>query len=327
MHSVEGCWPRKYGANWKLSWTGYKDLFILHHFIYLISHCSCNTINVKGSEVKIVTSLKPPLPCPSFLGDEMYFVLLSSPCFTNFFIFSATMAPELLFADIKSIRRYELTTGIYDDFMVNLTRIVALDFDVRSGKIFFTDVTENKIYSTHFSSKPSASSEVFLFHCLCLLFIVFLNVLCYCLCLLFIVFLNVLCYCLCLLFIVFLNVLCYCLCLLFIVFLNVLCYCLCLLFIVFLNVLCYCLCLLFIVFLNVLCYCLCLLFIVFLNVLCYCLCLLFIVFLNVLCYCLCLLFIVSCWGDEVCFVLGNLCAPLPCSGLNLMHSSFFGTKL
>ena len=71
------------------------------------------------------------------------------------------MAPELLFADIKSIRRYELTTGIYDDFMVNLTRIVALDFDVRSGKIFFTDVTENKIYSTHFSSKPSASSKVF----------------------------------------------------------------------------------------------------------------------------------------------------------------------
>ena len=74
--------------------------------------------------------------------------------------FIDTMAPELLFADIKSIRRYELTTGIYDEFVMNLTRIVALDFDIRSGKIFFTDVTENKIYVANYASLSGTVSKV-----------------------------------------------------------------------------------------------------------------------------------------------------------------------
>ncbi len=70
------------------------------------------------------------------------------------------MAPELVFADIKSIRRYELTTGDYEVLVNNLTRIVALDFDVRSGTVFFTDVTENRIYQTHYASATGPAAKV-----------------------------------------------------------------------------------------------------------------------------------------------------------------------
>ena len=67
------------------------------------------------------------------------------------------MGPELIFADIKTINRYEINTGKFESFISNLTRIVALDFDIRSGKVYFSDVTENKIYVTHFASKTTIS--------------------------------------------------------------------------------------------------------------------------------------------------------------------------
>eukprot|EP00794_Sanderia_malayensis_P017393 gene17393-19134_t len=69
------------------------------------------------------------------------------------------MPPELVFADIKEIRRFELTTGNYDVLVNNLTRIVALDFDVRTGTIFFTDVTENRIYKTHYTNTSTGASR------------------------------------------------------------------------------------------------------------------------------------------------------------------------
>ncbi|XP_065051806.1 prolow-density lipoprotein receptor-related protein 1-like isoform X1 [Rhopilema esculentum] len=71
--------------------------------------------------------------------------------------FDTNMGPELIFADIKTINRYEINTGKSESFISNLTRIVALDFDIRSGKVYFSDVTENKIYITHFASKTTIS--------------------------------------------------------------------------------------------------------------------------------------------------------------------------
>ncbi len=79
------------------------------------------------------------------------------------FLYLANMPPELLFADINSIRRYELTTGVNDVLVKNLTRIVALDFDVRAGTIFFTDVTENKIYKTRYASLLGVVPQVSLY--------------------------------------------------------------------------------------------------------------------------------------------------------------------
>lgn len=67
------------------------------------------------------------------------------------------MEAELIFADITSLNRFELATGRHESFITNQTRIVALDFDVRLGKVFFTDVTENKIFVTHFDTRKRAS--------------------------------------------------------------------------------------------------------------------------------------------------------------------------
>jgi len=65
--------------------------------------------------------------------------------------FNTTMGAELIYADITSISRFELSTGHHETFVRNHTRIVALDFDVRVGKVFFTDVTDNKIHVTFFA--------------------------------------------------------------------------------------------------------------------------------------------------------------------------------
>lgn len=67
------------------------------------------------------------------------------------------MEAELIFADISSLNRYELSTGHHELFMMNHTRIVALDFDVRLGKVFFTDVTENKLFVTYFETMKGSS--------------------------------------------------------------------------------------------------------------------------------------------------------------------------
>ena len=64
------------------------------------------------------------------------------------------MGAELIYADITSISRFELSTGHHETFVRNHTRIVALDFDVRIGKVFFTDVTDNKIHVTFFAKDP-----------------------------------------------------------------------------------------------------------------------------------------------------------------------------
>ena len=70
------------------------------------------------------------------------------------------MTPDLLFADIKNIRRYNLYNGEYEYLIKNLTRVVALDFDIRKGMFYYTDVTHNKIYSMHYASSDKTFSRV-----------------------------------------------------------------------------------------------------------------------------------------------------------------------
>ena len=80
------------------------------------------------------------------------------------------MDAELIFADIKTIGRQELSSGRHDTFVTNHTRIVALDFDVRLGKVFFTDVAENKLYVTYFGTDTRGSKVFITTVTLCTLF-------------------------------------------------------------------------------------------------------------------------------------------------------------
>lgn len=59
--------------------------------------------------------------------------------------------PWLLLANRKSIRQVSLNGVNYNFIFSNLSRTVAIDFDVGEGKLFWTDVTENAIYSTKIS--------------------------------------------------------------------------------------------------------------------------------------------------------------------------------
>ena len=67
------------------------------------------------------------------------------------------MQPELIYADIKHLNRYELMTGRHETFVTNYTRIVALDVDVRLGKVFFSDVADNKLHVTYFEHHAAGS--------------------------------------------------------------------------------------------------------------------------------------------------------------------------
>jgi len=57
--------------------------------------------------------------------------------------------PWLLLANRKSIRQVSLDGVKYNFIFSNLSRTVAIDFDVGEGKLFWTDVTENAIYGTN----------------------------------------------------------------------------------------------------------------------------------------------------------------------------------
>lgn len=59
--------------------------------------------------------------------------------------------PWLLLANRKSIRQVSLDGVKYNFVFSNLSRTVAIDFDVGEGKLFWTDVTENAIYGTTIS--------------------------------------------------------------------------------------------------------------------------------------------------------------------------------
>lgn len=59
--------------------------------------------------------------------------------------------PWLLLANRKSIRQVSLNGVKYNFVFSNLSRTVAIDFDVGEGKLFWTDVTENAIYGTTIS--------------------------------------------------------------------------------------------------------------------------------------------------------------------------------
>ena len=60
---------------------------------------------------------------------------------------------ELLFVDVKSIKRYNVPKNYQYHIVTNLTRGVALDYDIRTGRVFYTDVTENLIYSSRLCAR------------------------------------------------------------------------------------------------------------------------------------------------------------------------------
>lgn len=75
---------------------------------------------------------------------------------------NADRPSELLIVDVKVIKRYNVKTGVNAPLVTNLSRGIAIDFDARQGRIFYTDVTRNLIYSSLFSndSKNVAKEKV-----------------------------------------------------------------------------------------------------------------------------------------------------------------------
>ena len=70
--------------------------------------------------------------------------------------------PWLLLANRKSIRQVSLNGKHYNDVFSNLSRTVAIDFDVGEKKLYWTDVTDNAIYGTNvfFDQDGSHPGEV-----------------------------------------------------------------------------------------------------------------------------------------------------------------------
>ena len=71
--------------------------------------------------------------------------------FTGLSFIAGGEEPWLLLANRKSIRQVSLNGVKYNFIFSNLSRTVAIDFDVGEGKLFWTDVTENAIYGTNIS--------------------------------------------------------------------------------------------------------------------------------------------------------------------------------
>ena len=67
---------------------------------------------------------------------------------------------EVLFVDVKSIKKYNLKQNFGYQISTNLTRGVALDYDYRTGTVFYTDVVENKIYSCFLNTDSKYAIKV-----------------------------------------------------------------------------------------------------------------------------------------------------------------------
>lgn len=55
---------------------------------------------------------------------------------------------NLIFVDLKAIHHYSFKENFSYKLVTNMTRGVALDIDIAAGRIFYTDVTKNTIYSS-----------------------------------------------------------------------------------------------------------------------------------------------------------------------------------
>ena len=60
----------------------------------------------------------------------------------------ASKEAELLFVDVTEIKRYYLESKLLQHVFTNMSRGVAFDFDSASGRLFYTDVSKNVIYSS-----------------------------------------------------------------------------------------------------------------------------------------------------------------------------------
>jgi low density lipoprotein-related protein 2 len=66
----------------------------------------------------------------------------------------------LIFANRKDIRRISMDGKMYEEVHSNLNRAIAMDFDVREGKLYWSDVTDNAIYRADYETSNSSSARV-----------------------------------------------------------------------------------------------------------------------------------------------------------------------
>ena len=62
--------------------------------------------------------------------------------------------------DVKYIKKYNLRKKYVYEIKTSLHRGVALDYDVRTGTVFYTDVHENKIYSSQLNVDSKQANKV-----------------------------------------------------------------------------------------------------------------------------------------------------------------------
>ncbi|XP_066928144.1 low-density lipoprotein receptor 1-like [Clytia hemisphaerica] len=56
---------------------------------------------------------------------------------------------DLIFVHVGSIQRYNIRSKLKYNIISNLKKGVALDYDIEDGRLFYSDVTKNVIYSSH----------------------------------------------------------------------------------------------------------------------------------------------------------------------------------
>lgn len=81
--------------------------------------------------------------------DKLFF--LKGLSGLTFYFIVGDDKPWLLLANRKSIRQVRLNGKRYNYVFSNLSRTVAIDFDVGKEMLYWTDVTENAIYGTKIS--------------------------------------------------------------------------------------------------------------------------------------------------------------------------------
>ena len=62
--------------------------------------------------------------------------------------------------DVGSIQRYSLKEQFQYSLISNMKKGVALDYDIEEGRIFYSDVTKNAIYSSYITKDERNVTEV-----------------------------------------------------------------------------------------------------------------------------------------------------------------------
>lgn len=66
----------------------------------------------------------------------------------------------MIFVDVGSIQRYNLKDKLQYGLISSMKKGVALDYDIEEGRIFYSDVTRNAIYSSYITKNEKNVTEV-----------------------------------------------------------------------------------------------------------------------------------------------------------------------